>query len=110
MKTILAGGRDYFFSCHDIDALDALNITEVVSGCATGADTCGEEWAKSRNIPIKQFPADWKKLKHAAGPIRNRQMAQYADAVVLFPGGKGTLNMFNEAKKHGLIIHDWRNY
>jgi predicted Rossmann-fold nucleotide-binding protein len=35
-------------------------------------------------------------------------MAQYADAVVLFPGGKGTQSMFDEATKAGIVIFDWR--
>ena len=34
-------------------------------------------------------------------------MAQYADAVVLFPGGRGTAHMRNAARSHGLKIYDW---
>ena len=59
-------------------------------------------------IPVNIFPADWKAHGKAAGPIRNRDMAKHADQVVLFPGGRGTENMYQEAKKAGLVIHDWR--
>ncbi len=107
MKTIIAGGRNYEFSQYDIERLDLLEITEVVSGCATGADAEGEAWARKWGIPIKEFPADWKKHGRAAGPIRNREMAEHADAVVLFPGGVGTASMRRQAQIHGLRIYDF---
>ena len=112
MKLIIAGGRDYKFSSADIINLDKLSerigVDEVVSGHARGADTCGEFWARSLSIPIKQFPADWEKYGKQAGFIRNTEMAQYADAVVLFPGGKGTDHMYSIARQHKLVIYDWR--
>src|SRR5690606_3144256 len=95
MKLIIAGGRDYRFTPNDIEQLNSLkNITEVVSGGAKGADAEGEQWATEQGIPIKIFKADWKQYGRGAGPRRNQAMADYADAVVLFPGGKGTENMF----------------
>src|SRR5687767_3965572 len=101
MKLIIAGGRDYKFSVDDFVVLEKLHrqhqITEVVSGKARGADFYGEVWAYEHQIPIKAFPADWKTHGKAAGPIRNQEMARYADAVALFPGGKGTESMFKEA-------------
>lgn len=115
MKVIIAGGRDYVFTDQDeadLDRLyDQIGITEVVSGRARGADTCGEEWARKRGLPVTPFPANWKLHGRAAGPIRNEEMARYvgaAGAVVLLPGGTGTQNMHEQAKKHGLQIFDWR--
>ncbi len=112
MKLIIAGGRDYIRRPDDALKLDLLHteitITEVVSGCAKGADTYGEEWASSLDIPIKKFLANWYKYGKQAGFVRNAEMAQYADAVVLFPGGKGTEHMYNMAKSHELKIYDWR--
>lgn len=106
MKTIIAGGRNYQLTSEDFNLLETLDITEVVSGRCTGADMGGEEYAKSRGIPIKPFPADWNKHGRAAGPIRNAQMASYADQVVLFPGGKGTNSMRKEAEVAGIKIVD----
>ncbi len=83
-------------------------ITEVVSGKARGADTFGERWAEVHRIPVAEFPAAWNEYGKAAGAIRNGLMAEYADAVVLFPGGRGTSDMFKQAVRHGLLIHDWR--
>lgn len=108
MAVIVAGGRDYQFTADDIAKLERIPVREVVSGGATGADRCGEQWAESRGIPVKQFPADWKTHGRAAGPIRNRQMAEYADAVALFPGGRGTASMAKEAEKAGIAIYDFR--
>ena len=111
MKLIIAGGRDYVFSATDCIRLNSLSkqisIDEVVSGCAKGADRNGEIWAASLEIPIKRFPADWDKYGKQAGFIRNSEMAQYADAVVLFPGGKGTDHMWRTAMGHKLKIYDW---
>jgi len=109
MKLIIAGGRDYRFTPNDIEQLNSLkNITEVVSGGAKGADSEGEQWATEQGIPLKIFKADWKQYGRGAGPKRNQAMAEYADAVVLFPGGKGTDNMYQRAQKAGLVVYDWR--
>ncbi len=108
MKLIIAGGRNYRLTSMDIAMLDLLKITEVVSGGATGADASGESYAGSRGYPVKRFPADWKAHGKAAGPIRNRQMAEYADGVALFPGGRGTESMHREAKRAGIDIYDFR--
>ena len=107
ITVVVAGGRDYEFTDEDRTRLDALPIRELVSGGASGADRGGEQWAQSRNIPVKLFPADWKAHGRAAGPIRNRKMAEYADAVVLFPGGRGTASMRKEAEKAGITVYDY---
>ena len=56
----------------------------------------------------KRFPADWDKHGRAAGPIRNAQMARYADAVALFPGGRGTASMRRVAEKAGITVYEFR--
>lgn len=104
MKTVIAGGRNYTLTKDDIMWLNTLPISEVVSGGALGVDIGGEQWARTKGIPVRRFPADWATHGKAAGPIRNAQMAEYADAVVLFPGGRGTANMRSEAKKAGLTF------
>lgn len=108
MKCIVAGGRDYRLTQSDLDKLDVLDISEVVSGGATGADASGESYAYFNGLPVKRFPADWQTHGRAAGPIRNQQMAEYADAVALFPGGRGTASMYKEAVKAGIKIYDYR--
>ncbi len=59
------------------------------------ADRLGERWANSNNVPIKEMPADWNRYGNAAGPMRNKAMAQYADAAIVVWDGKspGSRNM-----------------
>lgn len=109
MKIIIAGGRNYQVTFKDREKLNQIEITEIVSGCASGADRGGEEYAAHKQIPLKKFPANWIKHGRSAGPIRNREMAQYADGVVLFKGGRGTDSMKREAEKAGIVICDFRN-
>jgi predicted Rossmann-fold nucleotide-binding protein len=105
MKCIIAGGRDYHLTDADRAFLDQLGVTEVVCGGAPGADTGGAEWARTRGLPVRYFPADWNTYGRAAGPIRNRQMAEYCrEAVVLFPGGRGTASMRGIALELGLRV------
>ena len=105
MKTIIAGNRnftDYRLLKEKVDYYRKTHtITEIVCGGATGADELGEVYADQNSIPVKSFPADWVKYKKAAGPIRNREMAQYADVLIAVWDGKsrGTKNMIEEMNK-----------
>lgn len=115
MRLIIAGSRDLFCTPQQIQQhIEKQNwpVSEVVSGCARGVDLCGERWANEHNIPVKRFPADWQKFGKAAGPIRNRQMAQYADMALLVCASEqltpGTQNMHNEMqklKKQVVLLH-----
>ena len=110
MKIIVAGGRNYRLSPEDIDKLNTIeDFSELISGGATGVDADAEIWADGNSIPVTTFKPDWKQYGRAAGPVRNKEMAQYADAVILFPGGKGTDSMHKEAVKAGITVHDYRN-
>lgn len=110
MKLIIAGGRNYKFTSEDIILLDNMRdkITEIVSGGATGADTEGVKWGRAHNLPCRIFFPIWRKFGRSAGHIRNRDMAIYADAVVLFPGGRGTESMYQCAITQGIIRYDYR--
>lgn len=109
MKTIIAGGRDLADHVHLTSAMQECpwTPTEIVSGGARGIDALGEEWAENNAVPVRRFPANWKSHGRAAGPIRNREMAVYAEALVAVWDGssRGTRNMIEEAKKRGLKVH-----
>ena len=112
MKVIIAGGRDYKSTEQDTlrlnELLNSIPITEVVCGLANGADAYGASWAEFQGLPVAEFPANWDAYGKAAGMLRNKEMADYADAVILFPGGRGTDNMFSLAVEGDLIVHDYR--
>lgn len=71
-----------------------------------GADYLGELYANARGIQLKKIPADWNTHGKSAGPIRNRQMAEYATHLIAFPSenSKGTRNMISHALKQGLRV------
>lgn len=113
MKVIIAGTRykdpvnkipfdDFKLVLEAIDRAGAergaYEITEIVSGKAIGVDQLGERYATMKGIPIKEMPANWAMHGKAAGPIRNREMAEYADvAIIIWDGiSPGTRNMINE--------------
>lgn len=108
MKVVIAGGRDYKKNSVDyhavMSALESVGATEIVSGGATGADQFGEDLAKHHGLKVTRFSADWKTYGKLAGPLRNKQMAEYCDYVILLPGGIGTASMKNEAIKAGKKI------
>ncbi len=117
MKTrvVVCGGKDFQDRtlCFDTLAkeLSCLNDIEIVSGHARGADMLGEEYACANSLELKLFPADWQRYGRAAGPIRNRQMIEYAQEktalVIAFWDGKsrGTKNTIELARKSGIEVH-----
>ena len=109
MRIIVAGGRDFYnkevaFRC--LNSLKLMQDDIIVSGHAKGADTLGEEYAKVCRLKTEIYPANWAKYGKKAGPIRNIQMAEVADALVVFWNGfsKGTRHMIEEATKRHLRI------
>ncbi len=110
MKLIIAGGRDYPPSEQDVEYVTNLvekeGVTEIVSGGARGADAFGESMAVDLDLDLKIFPADWDNNGKAAGFVRNAEMANYADAVLLFPGGRGTAHMRKMAENRFLRIFE----
>jgi hypothetical protein len=111
MKTIIAGTRTITEMRFLKEALahSGWQITEVVCGKARGVDTLGEAWAKDKGIPVRYFPADWSGLGKRAGFVRNAQMAEYAEALVLVWDGcsRGSASMLELAKRKGLRIFEW---
>ena len=79
---------------------------EIISGTARGADALGERYAAERGLAVKQFSADWDRYGRSAGYKRNAQMAEYADAAVIFWDGisRGSKHMINLAKEKGLPV------
>lgn len=104
MKVIIAGSRHMPFTQYPLIgqavSKSGFKITEVVCGMARGADMFGAKWAYENKIPVKKFPANWDEHGLAAGPIRNAEMAQYADAAIIFiwDGSRGSADMERKMK------------
>jgi hypothetical protein len=70
-------------------------VYEIVSGGCAGVDMDGERYANGYSWDIKRFPAKWREHGLAAGPMRNRAMAEYATHGLGFwkRNSRGTANM-----------------
>lgn len=105
-KIVIAGCRHYtnyeeakiyIDSC--ISKIRKKHTLIFVSGGCRGADALGERYAKEQGYPIERYPADWETFGKAAGPIRNKKMAEIADYIICFWDGKtqGTKSMIEYA-------------
>ena len=113
MRLIVAGCRDIQFPRADElvqDAFSSLNcknqVVEVIHGAAKGIDSAAGRYF-SGWMKVTTMPADWAKHGKAAGPIRNRQMAEQADALLAIWDGKsrGTRDMIEAARGLGLRVY-----
>lgn len=128
MKVIVAGSRhitDYQLVSQIIsNTIDKYNIqvTEIVSGCAGGVDSLGEQWALENGIKVEPMPAEWddltapnaliktnkwgKEYNARAGYQRNEAMAIYGDVLIDIWDGKsrGSKDMIACATRHGLLV------
>jgi hypothetical protein len=110
VKIIVCGGRDYADQEHvwrvlgDLD--DTEGVTSLAHGGATGTDSEAGLWAKLNRKPAQVFKARWKEEGKKAGPLRNQRMLDQfqPDAVVAFPGGRGTEDMVRRAIENGIRI------
>lgn len=109
MKVIIAGSRNIVDYDKIVKCIEKANldITEVICGCCTGVDLFGKKWAIDNHIPIKHFPPDWDKHGKKAGILRNQDMADYGEALILVWNGtsRGSKNMLEEARKRKLKVY-----
>lgn len=116
MRLAVTGGRDMHVSDEDFEWLLALHpITDtwyLLGGCNRGVDA--EILARLQKIQhspgpcmkgLNVIPADWAHHGRAAGPIRNQEMIDEADALAVFPGGRGTTDCTLRAEKKGIPIY-----
>ena len=81
----------------------------LVHGDARGADKMAARIAEELGWVPEDHPADWKRYKGAAGPIRNSEMvALGADFCVGFPtpASIGTYDCMEKARKAGIRVID----
>lgn len=126
MRVLVCGGRDFDDAEFLFAALDLLHagvkVTCIIEGEAPGADRLARKWAEARGIRFEPYRPDWEDIFHPDAVIRYRKDGSAYDAtagirrntrmldegrpecVVAFPGGTGTKNMIDQAKKRGLEI------
>lgn len=105
MRILVCGGRNFSDAAACYRMLDRIHrergIDVIIEGNARGADRLAGYWARKHGVENLKFPADWKAHGHKAGPIRNAAMLADGrpDAVMAFPGGRGTADMVRRARE-----------
>ena len=123
-RVLVFGGRDFtdtkaVFNSLDLmaewsesdDIGNTMPMLHIISGCASGADQLGLDWAKDTGNTTSEFPAAWQDLEAPgaiiktrrdgiqyntlAGFWRNQQMIDegHPDIGLMFPGRNGTRDM-----------------
>ena len=105
MKIAVVGSR----SITEIDLSPYLSdCDEIVSGGARGVDACAAAYAKSHNLKLTEFLPQYDRFGRAAPIVRNRQIVDYADQILVFWDGqsKGSASVIQYAQKRGKP-HQW---
>lgn len=109
-RYLICGGRDYRDIVTFTNAMNALILhprdAVIIHGAAPGADKMADHWGRQNGAQVIACPADWDTLGKAAGPIRNATMLKdhQPDVVIAFPGGPGTEDMVQRARKAKLVV------
>lgn len=108
MRVIVCGSRRWRDRKAITDRLAELPADSViVHGNAAGADRIAHQEAQKLGLLVEPHPADWEKHGKAAGPIRNREMAQMGgDLCLAFWDGssRGTAHMIGEAEARHIPV------
>lgn len=106
MRTVICGSRDLvkFEDIAEAVKLSGFTITEVISGGARGSDKLAEQWAAINGLPCVIFLPEWDEHGKAAGILRNKEMVEYAEALIAVWDGKskGTADSIKKAEKKGI--------
>ena len=106
-RLVIAGSRSFTDYGTLVNAVDLYlkNLAPkrpvvIVSGTARGADRLGEKYAYDKGYKLEEYPANWHYYGKAAAVKRNAQMAQLADAAIVFWDGQsaGAKNMIECAE------------
>lgn len=97
MKVVIAGSRslcDYPLVCKAISD-SGFTPSVIIQGGADGIDSQAKKYAEKYNLPMVEFAANWILYRSKAGPIRNSQMAEFGERLILIWNGnsKGSASM-----------------
>lgn len=116
-RVVVTGGRDYADQGAVDRALDRVLARaraagfglRLAHGGARGADALAHDWARRRGVLVQSYPVPvetWRAVGHAAGPLRNGRMLdqERPHLVVAFPGGAGTADACDQARRRGIVV------
>ncbi len=99
MKIAVIGSRS--LKIDDLEKYIPEDTTEIVSGGATGIDTCAKNYANAHHIKLTEFLPEYSHYGKCAPIIRNTKIIEYADEVIAFWDGKsrGTKYVIKHCQK-----------
>lgn len=99
MKLAIVGSRG--ITDGDISTYIDEAVDLIITGGAVGVDTLAIEYAKKKRICVMEIVPDYKKYGKAAPIVRNRQIVNEADSVLVIWDGssKGSKYVIDYCKK-----------
>ena len=114
IKRVAVAGCRYYENYEEAKEYIDFCISEIrkkytiifVSGGCRGADALGERCAAEDGFMAEICPAVWEKYGRAAGPKRNKKIAEISDYIICFWDGKskGTKSLIQFAEKAGKTV------
>jgi len=76
----------------------------IIHGAARGVDSTAGTVARQLGLEVEEYPADWKRDRRGAGPIRNQLMLDQSPDIVIAVHddpllGRGTRDMVDRANR-----------
>ena len=101
MKIAVVGSRD--LTNIELEKHIGEEADEIVSGGAVGVDFCAAQYAKNNGLKLTEFLPQYDRYGRAAPIVRNKEIVNYADKVIVFWNGtsKGALSVIKYAQKIG---------
>ena len=99
MKIAIVGSRN--IEEINIEKYLPKECDEIISGGALGVDRCAAVYAWEQGIKLTEFYPIYQKYGRGAPILRNRQIVEYADEILIFWDGKskGTLSVIRYCEK-----------
>lgn len=101
MKVAVVGSRS--LTSVELEQYIPSYCSEIVSGGAIGVDFCAAEYAHTNHLTLTEFFPEYQKYKRGAPIVRNKQIVDYADEVIVFWDGisKGSYSVIQYCNKVG---------
>ena len=81
-KVAIIGSRNIAYI--SLDDYVPANTTEIIAGGAVGVDCCAAKYAKQMGIKLIEFLPEYKRYGRAAPILRNQEIVNYADKILVF--------------------------
>lgn len=107
MKTIIETGAARDVDISRLIADSGFNVTELILSGVSGSDNAIREYAEKNGIRLTVIEADVKKYGRAAGYVRNVQMVNTADALIVVLGvnSRGLKHLVKTAMEKKLKVY-----